>query len=124
MSYQTYKVLHVLGIILTFMALSGIYLYVMGGKSHKENPHRKLLAALHGMGLFIILLGGFGMMARLNFDHGAPWPNWIRAKFALWFLLGGLLMVPIRLPALTKPIYFALPLIGTAVAYIAVFKPF
>ena len=34
--------------------------------------------------LLVILIGGFGMLARLGFRHGANFPLWLWVKLAVW----------------------------------------
>ena len=81
-----------------------------------------LVNALHGVGLLIILVSGFGMLARLGLNSG--FPLWIWIKLALWVVVGACAMVPKRAPQLTKPLLVILPVLGTLGGYLAIFKPF
>jgi hypothetical protein len=58
-SYQAYKVIHLIGIFLTLAALAGLALAAANGATKQTNSARKLISASHGLGLFIVLLGGF-----------------------------------------------------------------
>lgn len=42
---------------------------------------RRRIASGHGAGLFLVLLGGSGMMARVGIG-GLPWPGWVPVKLA------------------------------------------
>jgi hypothetical protein len=84
---------------------------------------RRLLAMLHGIGVFLILLGGFGMLARLGF-MGQSFPGWVWAKIVIWGLLAAALVVPRRRPSLARPLLYALPLLGGLAVYMVVYKPF
>ncbi|EQA35823.1 hypothetical protein LEP1GSC047_0461 [Leptospira inadai serovar Lyme str. 10] len=120
-SYTVYKLVHILGILFLFLAFGGIALHVIGGGT-KENAQKKLIAMTHGIGLFLILLGGFGMLARLGIIW--PWPGWIIAKFLFWLLFGGLLTLFYKKPSVAKFLWFSLPFLGVIVGYIALYKPF
>ena len=92
MSYAVYKFLHIIGIAAIVMALGGA---IVGTQVAGEKPAstRKLIALTHGIGMVLVLLGGFGMLAKLGI-HGFPW--WVAAKSLLWLLLGIWLSVSYR----------------------------
>lgn len=122
MPYVVYKIIHFVGLVAIWAALGGATLHAMNGGTKATNPSRKLVAATHGIGLFLMLLGGFGMLARLGITSGLP--GWIHAKLTLWLLVGALLAVPLRAPALAKPLWFAMPLVAGLGAWLALAKPF
>jgi len=123
MSYQLYKVLHLLGMFLVFSALGGAILHSINGGDRASNKARGLIAGTHGVGLLLIITGGMGMGARLGtFDGGIP--PWIHAKIGLWLLLGAALMVPNRVPGAAKLAWFGIPLLGVLAAFVAIYKPF
>jgi len=123
MSYEFYKVLHVLGILLLFVALGGVTLHAWNGGTKEGNQGRRAAAAMHGLGLFLILLAGFGMLARRGFIESGL-PGWAWAKLAVWLVAGGIFFLPYRRPQSAKRLYPLLPLLGLVAAYLAVFKPF
>lgn len=120
--YEAYKILHILGLVAIWAALGGATLHAMNGGTRESNPGRKIVAATHGIGLLLMLLGGFGMLARLGMTSGLP--GWVIGKVVLWLLVGGLLAVPLRVPALAKPLWFAMPLLAGLGAWLALYKPF
>lgn len=123
MSYEFYKVVHLLGILLLFTALGGsAMLALRGGTDEERKPFRKLLMATHGTALLIIFVAGFGLMARKGM-MGAGWPGWIYVKLGVWLVLGGAVTYVRKQPQLGKIWYFVFPLIGAVAAYSAVFKP-
>ena len=86
MSYETYKVLHLLGIMLLFACLGGLAILTLrGGEDRDVAPLRKLLTIGHGVSLLVVFVAGFGLMARIGIMKG--WPTWIYAKLALWLML-------------------------------------
>lgn len=117
-SYATYKTVHYLGIFILVTALA-----VALGRSHKEalntDPWRKRLGMIHGVALFLVLLGGFGMLARLN----VGFPMWIVAKLAIWLVIGGLIATR-KSAAWSARALVLLPLLAALAAWIAYNKPF
>jgi hypothetical protein len=123
--YQVYKVVHIIGIILIMSALGGaaVRAMIIGGAADVPSI-RRLLAILHGLGAFLILLGGFGMLARLGIMHGASFPGWLWVKLAVWVVLAAALIIPRRNPTLARPLLLALPVLGGLAAFMAIYKPF
>lgn len=121
--YETYKVLHILGVLLAFAALGGLALTVANGATKSTSSVRKLIAITHGVATFIILLGGFGALARLGVMHGNL-PGWVLVKLACWVVLAVLVIVPYRKPALARTIFWLLPVVGGIAVIMAIYKPF
>jgi uncharacterized membrane protein SirB2 len=123
-SYQAYKVIHLIGIFLALAALAGLALAVANGATKQTNSVRKLISISHGVGLLVILVGGFGLLARLGMVGGSAFPGWVWAKLAIWLAVGGLLAVPYRRPDLARLVFIAVPVLGALAAWLAIFKPF
>lgn len=121
-TYGVYRLIHILGILVLFLALGGLTLHAASGGERDGHGRRKMAMATHGVGLFVILLGGFGMLARLGFTGGLP--GWIWVKLTIWTVLGALSLLPYRIPALARPIWVIVPVLGAAAAYMAFYKPF
>lgn len=121
-SYGIYKLVHILGVLVLFLALGGLSILAANHAGDDARRQRRLVIATHGVALFIILLGGFGMLARLGINTG--FPGWIWAKLAIWVILGALVALPLRFPALARPLWLLVPVLGTAAAYMALYKPF
>lgn len=121
-SYEAYKVLHLLSVMLLFLCFGGLALYVAGGGSRAANPNRKLIAALHGTATFLVLLGGFGLLARLGVIQGG-FPLWVWIKLAVWLLLALAVVLPYRRPELARPLFLLYPVLGGVAAWAAVYKP-
>jgi hypothetical protein len=122
-SHAFYNVVHIVGIVLVMSALGGTALHALNGGTRQTNRARGLVAGLHGAGALLVLVGGFGMLARLGFRHGANFPGWLWVKLAVWAAAAALLVVPYRRPALARPVYLALPVLGGLAAYMAIYKP-
>lgn len=123
MSYSFYKIVHFLGIVTLFAMLGGIALHALNGGTRKDNVGRVLVAALHGIALLLILVGGFGMVARLGTVE-LGWPGWLLGKIAIWGVFALLAMLPYRRPALARPALVFWPVLGGLAAWLAVVKPF
>lgn len=121
-SYSVYKLVHILGVLLLFLALGGLSIHAAHAGANDARKTRRRALATHGVGLFIILLGGFGMLARLGINAG--FPGWIWTKLAIWIVLGALVALPVRFPALARPLWLLVPILGTLAAYMALYKPF
>lgn len=116
LSHATYKVIHLLGIFLLFSGLGG--LWSIAGDSGDQRS-RRLFLAIHGVAMTLILVAGFGMMARLQISHS--WPLWIWIKAIIWVLLAGLPIILKRLQSPPKLLFFLAPILGTIAAYAALF---
>jgi NADH:ubiquinone oxidoreductase subunit 6 (subunit J) len=122
-SFALYRLIHFIGIVIVFLALGGTLMHVLNGGTRETSRWRKPAAIGHGIALFVILLGGFGMMARMGVAHGM-FPGWIWAKLAIWILLGAAIALPYRVPRSAKALALAVPLLGALAAYFAIYKPF
>ncbi len=123
MSYEVYKVLHLLGVMLLFLSLGGIALNgVRGGDRESLGGARKLAAVTHGIAMLLLIFGGFGLMARLGISHTNP-TGWVLAKIGIWILMGGSIAILLRKAEWSKAMWFALPLLGAVAVWLAVVKP-
>lgn len=114
MTYLTYKFIHVVCIIVLFMTLGGLATQSPGTTS------RKIFAAINGVFLVLIFVAGFGLIAKLKLPN--PWPAWVWLKLVGWLLVGMAPKFSRSLgPVLTVVCY---GLLGTLMAYLALYKPF
>ena len=120
--YEMYKVLHLLSVMLLFLCFGGLAIYVAAGGTRAANPNRTLVAALHGTAAFLVLLGGFGLLARLGLVQGR-FPLWVWIKLGVWVVLGVAVLLPYRRPALARPLFLLYPVLGGLAAWAAVYKP-
>lgn len=79
-----YKYIHYIGF---FMILTGL-----GGLIFAEGKAIKLAGVSHGAGLFLTLLGGFGMQKHEAI--GFSW--WFIAKVVIWLVLGAAIVIAKR----------------------------
>lgn len=123
MSYSASLLIHVTGIMLLFAAFGGMAFHAANGGTKATNPSRGLMAALHGVGLLLILGGGFMMFTLLGISHGGPWPTWVMIKMGIWVLLGAWTAFFGRSPKAAVPLLLAAILLGVLSGYMARFKP-
>lgn len=113
MSPELYKLLHVVGVLMLFVGLGGMFASDAG-----KAP--KLFAALHGIGLLVMLVAGIGFAHK----SGIGWPNWLIAKIACWVLMGALpVLVKKGIVPRVGGVLLALA-IGATAAWLAQAKPF
>lgn len=121
-SYQLYNLLHILGIVLVFMAIGGLAFHGANGGTKETNKVRGLVMATHGVGLLLILVAGFGMLARTR-PMGAGFPGWLHPKLLIWVLIGAAPAILNRKPEWSKALWFVFPLLAATSAYFAINHP-
>ncbi len=121
MSYSFYKVLHLFGIAMMLVALGGVFVHAANASDKSANVVRKTILVLHGLGSFLILLAGFGLLAKLGEVTG--FPGWLWPKLTIWMILSLVIAVPYRNRGLARLLIIVTPLLVLLSAYFAVFKP-
>ncbi len=97
MPYQIYTALHIFGIGVLIVSLGGMSVHAI--LTDKSQSLRRPFLILHGAGLFLIVLGGFGMLAK----SGIGWP------LPLWIIFSGLIAVLYKTDILNKAIWVLVP---------------
>jgi hypothetical protein len=110
MDANTYLIIHLIGLATVAIGLGGM----LAG-----DQNRKMFAMAQGIGLLIILVSGFGMLAKMQLGF----PHFAMVKLILWLLLGGL---PVVFRKSKTPVFVSIvvlvALIGVA-AWLGVTKP-
>jgi hypothetical protein len=120
MSYQFYKVLHILGLVLAAGAIGAVILQ-MQLSAEKVFPKKKFVMIAHGIGMLFLLVAGFGLMARTGIATGG-WPPWIHAKLLAWFLVGASPTLAMKAPKARVWVWWFVPLILLGAIYSVVYK--
>lgn len=79
MSPVFYHILHLVGLIVLFVGFGGL---LSGDASARRSAMK-----FHGIGLIILLVAGFGLIAKLKLSYSAPF---VIAKLVIFLLLGAL----------------------------------
>lgn len=120
LALTTYKVIHLLGIFLLFSGLGGVWAMAVTSADATRAAGRRLLMATHGVALLLILLGGFGMLAKLGI--AGVWPLWVWIKITIWILLAASPLWLRRAAGARGLLFFLAPLLGAIAAYSALFR--
>ena len=121
MSYLTYKVIHLLGVFTILVAMGGLIVLGATGQERKS-PWRRLATMTNGIGLFLVMVAGFGLLARLQIDW--PWPGWVFSKILIWLIFGFAISLALRIPKSAQYLWWGSLLLAGVAAYLANFKPF
>jgi hypothetical protein len=116
MDLDLYRWLHLAGVIFLFSALGAAVLLARAG----NDQGRKWIAITHGLALLVILVSGFGALAKL----GMGFPPWVWIKLLIWLLLGAAVVLVRKMPQRAGLWWVLLPLLGAAAAWLGIFKPF
>lgn len=109
-----YKIIHLAGIMGLFAALGSA---IAGTCS----SCKKSAGILHGVALLLILISGFGMIAKLGYGYAE---GWVIAKIVIWLILGGV-MVLAKKHTLKPPALMGIVLLcGILSAWLGIMKPF
>lgn len=122
MEFWVYKLIHQVGLAGLFLSFGGLIAHAMNGGTRDNNRARGLLAATHGISLLLILVAGFGMLAKSGMI--SDFPGWVIAKIAIWLVMGALIVVPKRMPGAAKALWFVIPLIVAVASFLVLRKPF
>jgi hypothetical protein len=79
MSPAFYHIAHLIGFMLLLLGL--------GAAAAGNESSRKTGMKFHGIGLVIMFIAGFGLLAKLQLSYTSAW---VIAKVVIWLLLGAL----------------------------------
>ena len=110
MDATIYKIIHLTGIAAIALGVGGM---MAGG------GNRKPFAICQGVGLLVMLVSGFGLLAKLHLGY----PHFAIAKTALWVVIAVLPMLARRLKLpLAAAMLISLTMVGI-MAWLGVIKP-
>ena len=111
-----YKVLHLFGIMLMLSALGA----AIAGAGEASPRLKKLAGIAHGVALLIVLVGGFGMLARLGMGSG--WPLWVWLKLVIWLIFGAATVFVRKAGEKAGWLLVALPVLAAVSAWLALYR--
>jgi hypothetical protein len=116
-----YKNLHLIGVFMILVALGGLILQQINAGA-REQVWRRPVAITHGIGVVLVLVSGFGMLAQAGIFW--PWPGWVVGKIIIWLIFGALVALIGRTPTLAKPLWWTTIVLAAIAAYLALNRPF
>lgn len=117
---SVYRLIHFVGIFLVFGGLGALSALLAAGAT-PSGQLRRLIHGVFGGGMFLVLLGGFGLLARLLSAEG-DWAPWIWIKLAVWVALGLMPLVARSGETRAQWLLLAVPFLGAIAAFAVVFK--
>ncbi|MFQ5929099.1 MAG: hypothetical protein ACE5MK_05330 [Acidobacteriota bacterium] len=120
-SYSIYKIIHLIGIFMIFVSLGGL-IVVSATDEANSSRWRKLAAITNGIGLVVVMVAGFGLLARLPIDW--PWPGWVFLKMLIWLIFAAMIVLTGRVSKSGNYLWWGSLLLAGVAAYLALFKPF
>jgi len=121
MELLTYKFLHLLALMSLFVGLGLAAGARVNSSEEQQRSLRKYASIFHGVGLLVILVSGFGALARLGLTDGLP--HWILGKLVIWAVVGGMIAVIKRSSLSTFAVTLMSVLLGGIAAWLALNKP-
>ena len=106
-----YHILHLVGAIFLFVGFGGLL---------SANGNTRTAMKFHGIGLLILLVAGFGMIAKLKLSYTALW---VLAKMVIWLALGALPVLAKRRALQPGVVVLIAIALGGAAAYLGYLKP-
>lgn len=86
----------------------------------EDKQLKKWISITHGVSMLVILVAGFGLLAKL----GLSLPAWAIVKLIIWLIFGGWIAVINRKAEATSLHWSVLGILGILATYIALYKPF
>ena len=116
MSYQIYKVIHIVSIVIFFS------LFAATAYTKTSDKKSKILT---GIFLVFILVSGMGLVARIGISHGSGWPTWLYMKLAIWLVVGSAgHIIMKRFSDFGVKAFWGGIFLLTCASYLANYKPF
>ena len=113
-----YHILHFIGILMLFLGYGALLGRSLAGSD--DARVKKLGSITSGIGLVLMIIAGFGLVAKL---YGNSFEPWMIAKVVIWFVLGGLIALINRKPALALPLWWVLIALGALAAVMVYARP-
>jgi hypothetical protein len=120
MLFLIYKVLHLAAVAGAAASLGALAFFTVGGGNKDDADHRALAFATHGVSMLLLLITGFGMVARLSASYASAW---IWVKLVIWFAVGALIRFVTKSKSLGKVTWALIPALIAIAAFVALHKP-
>jgi hypothetical protein len=121
--HGTYKLVHLSGIFLMIMSFGSlIYQSLIKEENQPQGGlSKRNLSIIHGVGLLMVLIGGFGMLARQGVV--GAWPNWVSLKFTIWLILTFMIIAIKKFKDQGSLFFWFIILMAMTAAYLGIKHP-
>jgi len=114
MSLEFYKVLHIAGLVMVALGFGAL----LWTPKDAERPRMGVM--LHGIGMLVMLVAGFGTLAKLHVDVATAW---VLFKLMIWLTLGALPAL-VRTGTVPRKLgWITVVALAAAAAWLAIAKP-
>ena len=114
LSYETYKLIHIMSIVIFFGTIGAA---IIGGRYDK---HERIIT---GVSSLFILVGGMGLLARIGIKHNSIWPTWAIVKAVVWLTLSALAPILAKRLGRSVFVFYIFVILAALAAYMAINKP-
>lgn len=111
-----YSLLHLVGVIMVFLGYGSLIGLAIAKDSNQKV--KKIGSITSGIGLSLLLIAGFGLIAKLGYSYTS---TWIIIKIIIWILLGGIIAVLNRVPHMAKLLWLVALFLGFVAIFIVYF---
>jgi uncharacterized membrane protein SirB2 len=101
-----------------FLGIGGAI--IRAALNSKAEKLEKFVLLNHGIGLVLILIAGFGLLAKI----GMVFSGWVILKIVIWLIMGALIMPIKKMPEKRAVWWFTALILGSFAGYLAFYKPF
>lgn len=119
MTYEFYKILHIVAIFV-LLSVSAV-IYMLAGRRDIVFSGRSRFMGILGVCLILILVSGFGMLARLGLT--TTMPLWVIGKIAIWLTIGILPAFARRFQRYAYSIWFMTLVLASFAVALAIYHP-
>jgi hypothetical protein len=118
MDYSTLRVIHITGIAMTFIGLTGILALKMAGGAPMAKRH--IFHFTFGIGMLAIIITGFMLANKIGVEGAQPW---LVGKLVIWLLAAASMVLANRFSRFAGPIVVFFIALAATAAYLAIYKP-
>ena len=120
MSYSIYIIFHLIGAFFVIFALGGSLLQAIN-TGNKNFQFKKVIGAVHGIGLLLLFVAGFGLIAKNGYS---TIPLWVWIKIIIWGFYAIVSGLAFKRAKESKLLWIITLLLFIVVIVLAQLKPF
>lgn len=120
MSYTFWKMIHFSALFVVLLSLGAIACHQLQGGNKANFKNRRFFMMLHGIGLLVAFVAGFGLIAKAGYQFTA---GWIWGKIAVWLLIGVYPVVLYKMGRFKITFLLMLAILFSGI-YLVEYKPF